>query len=318
MHLPVGVVENPSGFREIDKVDVFPDELGNELTDVIHLGERLEQGNHLEEAAVVGVVVPRKDGHGVLVVEVVGVRRVVHNDDVFHVAAQQRQVLDVGALEAEAVLAVEAHGDELVLVERVDEGVRVDAHRRSVEHDLVDRRQLLEEEKDAWPNEDEDLDGSAFDDDPHLKITATASAARPKVGLRKLGVDERFVEVEHESLAAPELGSLWTDHCVLLWYGLLPKSTGFVQLDKLFLSKRQLPFDEHLSCLGCNRPRILLCLLLLLLRRRLSTLCVGVLNYGLVCLLPCLFGRTGRFTHSHIMLVVHCSITLPGGLIYII
>ena len=119
VHLPVGIVEHPGGLREVDQVDVLAHEFGDDLADVVHLGERLEQGNHLEQAPVVRVVVPRQDRHRVLVVKVVRVGRVVDNDNVFHVAPEEGQVLDVAALEAEAVLTVQPHRDQLVLVQRI-------------------------------------------------------------------------------------------------------------------------------------------------------------------------------------------------------
>lgn len=128
VHFTVRVVQDPRCLWEVDQIDVFLNEFRNERAHIVDLRERLKKGNHLEETAIVRVVIPRQDRHGVLVVEEVRVRRVVHYDNVFHIAAKQRQVLDVRALETEAVLSVEAHRDELVLVERVDQGVRVDAH----------------------------------------------------------------------------------------------------------------------------------------------------------------------------------------------
>ena len=75
------------------------------------------------------------------------------------------------------MLSVETHRDELVLVERVHQWVRVDAHRRCIKHDLVDGGKLLEEEEDTWPDKDIHLDRSSFDLDPHLKIASTTGAA---------------------------------------------------------------------------------------------------------------------------------------------
>ena len=73
MHLAIGIVEDPGCLREIYQVDVLPYEFWNDLADVMYLRKCLEEGNHLEQAPVVGVVVPREDGHGVLVVEVVSI-----------------------------------------------------------------------------------------------------------------------------------------------------------------------------------------------------------------------------------------------------
>ena len=58
VHLSVGIVEDPGGLGEVDEVDVLADELGDDLPHVVDLGEGLQQGNHLEKAAIVGVVVP--------------------------------------------------------------------------------------------------------------------------------------------------------------------------------------------------------------------------------------------------------------------
>ena len=58
VHLAVRVVQDPCCLREVDQVDVFADEFGDDLAHVRHLRKCLEQGNHLEEAAVVWVIVP--------------------------------------------------------------------------------------------------------------------------------------------------------------------------------------------------------------------------------------------------------------------
>jgi len=99
MHLSVSVVKDPGGLREVNKVDVLATKLWYDLAHIRDLGQRLEQWNHLKEAPIVGVIVPGENWYGILVMEVVGVRGVIHNDHVFHVTAEQTQILDVGALE---------------------------------------------------------------------------------------------------------------------------------------------------------------------------------------------------------------------------
>ena len=237
VHLSVGVVEDPGGLGEVDEVDVLAHELGDHLANVMHLGEGLEQGNHLEKAAVVGVVIPRKNWHCVLVVEVIGVWRVIDYDNVFHFATEQRQILNVAALEAEAVLAVEAHRDELVLVERVDQRIGVDAHGGRVEDYLVNTGQFLQEKEDAGADQHVDLDGSALDHDSHLKIAAASRPARPQVRLTEFRMDKRFVQIEHQRLTSTELRCLRLDHGVFLGHGLLAKPSCPLKLKKLLLGE---------------------------------------------------------------------------------
>ena len=89
MHLPVGIIEHPGSLGEIHKVDVFLDKLRYQGAHIVDLGESLEERDHLEETAIIGVIVPRKDRHGILVMKVIGVWRIVYNDNVFHIATKQ-------------------------------------------------------------------------------------------------------------------------------------------------------------------------------------------------------------------------------------
>jgi len=159
-------------------------------------------------------------------VEEVCVRRIVHDNNIFHIAAKQGKIFDVGALEAEAVLAVETHRDQGVLVKCVHQWVRVDAHRGCVEHDLVDRGKLLEEEENAWPNQYVHLNRSPFYRNSHLKIASASGTTRPKVRFRKLGVDQRFVEIKDESFAATELSCLGRDDRIVCGHGLLSEASS--------------------------------------------------------------------------------------------
>ena len=108
--------------------------MGNYCAHVVYLRKRLEQRNHFEETAVVWVVVPAENGHGVFGVEEVSVGAVVDNNDVTERTAQQREVLDVGALVAEAVVAEQPEGDQFFGVNGVHKRVRVYAHRSRVDH----------------------------------------------------------------------------------------------------------------------------------------------------------------------------------------
>ena len=159
------------------------------------------------------------------------------------------------------MLSIEPHWYELILIQGVDQRVRVDAHRGCVEHNLVDGCQLLEEEEHAGADEDIHLDGSTLDDDPHLKVATSASAARSQVRLRKLRMYQGLIQVKYESLTAAELRGLRRDDCILLRDGLLAEAAGTLQLHQLFWGERQLPLDEHLIGLRSNRPLILLILL---------------------------------------------------------
>lgn len=118
--------------------------------------------------------------------EVVGVWRVVDDEHVFHVSAQQGQVFDVAALEAEAVLAVQAHRDQRVLVEGVDKRVCIDAHGCRVEDDFINGRQLLQEKEHARPDEHIHLNGSTLNHDPHLKVAPASGTTCTQVRLREL------------------------------------------------------------------------------------------------------------------------------------
>jgi hypothetical protein len=126
--LSKGLIQNPCCPREVDQGDVSPDEPWDAAPNIVHLGKRFKKRDQFEKTAVVRIIVPTQDRDGILRVEEVRVRRVVDNNNVFHRPSQQREVLDVGALEGKAVLSVQPHGDQYVLIESVDEGVRVDAH----------------------------------------------------------------------------------------------------------------------------------------------------------------------------------------------
>ena len=129
--------------------------------------------------------------------KVICIGRVIDYDNVFHVAAEERQILNVAPLEAEAVLTVQAHRDQLVLVQRVHQRVRIDAHRGRIKHNLVNTGQFLQEKEDTRADEHIYLNGSAFDHDPHLKIAAASGAARSQVCLAEFRMDKRFVQIEH-------------------------------------------------------------------------------------------------------------------------
>ena len=95
MHLAVGVVQDPGSLREVNEVDVFSTEFGDDLANIGHLRQRLKQWNHLEKATIIWVIVPRENRHGVFVMEVVRIRRVVYDDHIFHITAEQAQIFNV-------------------------------------------------------------------------------------------------------------------------------------------------------------------------------------------------------------------------------
>jgi hypothetical protein len=246
------VIEHPGSFGEVDKRNVAFDKLWNAGTDVINMGKCLEERNQFKEAAIIGVVIPAKNRHSVLRMKKVGVRRIINYYNVFHRPAQQWKVLYVRALEREAVLAVQAHRNQPILVQSVDERVSIYVHRSRVEHDLVDGCKFLNEKKHARPNQDVDLNWSAFDNNPHLKITLASGATLLYLLKGKLAVDERFIEVEDESLAAEMLRSLVGDHGVFSWHRGLTETACSVKLSELVRWELKLFFQKNLSCLSCH------------------------------------------------------------------
>ena len=77
--------------------------------------------------------------------------------------------------------------------------------------------------------------GSFLNEDADLEVAPAPSATRPQMGLRELRVDERFVQIQHQRLAAAELGGLRWDHRVVLRHRQLPKATRARQFVKLLV-----------------------------------------------------------------------------------
>jgi hypothetical protein len=72
------------------------------------------------QLAVVRVIVPGEDGHGVLWLEHVGYWRVVHDDNVGHLSAETGHVLHVGILKPGTMLAEQLVRANLVGVDNID------------------------------------------------------------------------------------------------------------------------------------------------------------------------------------------------------
>ena len=169
------VVQNLSGDREINKGSFLVAKLGNNRADIVDLSQRLQERDHLKKTAIVRVVIPGQNWHGVLRVEIVRVRRVVQDDSVRQVAAQKRHIFDVAALIRKAVVTEQPERDQPVRIDRIHQRVGVNAHTRRVNDEFVYLSEALQEKLNARSDQNENLDGPALNNNSHLEISLTAS-----------------------------------------------------------------------------------------------------------------------------------------------
>lgn len=78
-----------------------------DFSNIIFLVEPLEQYGDSLQFHIARLIIPTHGRDGILWLEKIGDGRVVHDDNVFHGAAQPGQVLDVGVVKVCAVLAEE-------------------------------------------------------------------------------------------------------------------------------------------------------------------------------------------------------------------
>ena len=128
------------------------------------------------------------------------------------------------------MLSVESKWNQSVLVKRVNQGVRVDVHRSSVEHNLVDLGEFLQEEGHSGSDKYVDLDRTTFNEYFHLKVALSSCPTGLQVGRRKLAVDQGLVKVEHKCLPPPVLWGLRSDDRVLSWHWLLAEAASALKL----------------------------------------------------------------------------------------
>ena len=94
------------------------------------------------------------------------------------------------------MITEQSKGNESVRIDRIHERIRVNAHTRSVNDKLVHLGEALQEKLNAGANQNENLDGSTFDDDPHLEIGFTACTGSLDLGERELTMGQSLVKIQ--------------------------------------------------------------------------------------------------------------------------
>ena len=113
------------------------------------------------------------------------------------------------------MLSEKAKRYQSILVQSVDQRICIDRHGCRVEHYLIDLGQLLQEECNARANQDIDRNGSTFDHNPHMKVIFATRATCLHMLQRELAMNESFIQVENQGLAASVLRHLTVNDCVL-------------------------------------------------------------------------------------------------------
>lgn len=101
------MLENEKTFADLDRVVnvpfIFEAGLQDDRSDVFNLGNELQPGDEFHQLSVRGVIIPTQDRQAVFRLELVAVRRVVNDDDVFHGAAHSCHIFDELVVEEGAV-----------------------------------------------------------------------------------------------------------------------------------------------------------------------------------------------------------------------
>ena len=87
------------------------------------------------------------------------------------------------------MVAIQSVGNQAVSVNCVNKRIRVNAHACSVDDNLVDLRQTLQKHLNTGSYQNEHLNGSAFNNNSHLKISSASGFARLKLCDGELAVN---------------------------------------------------------------------------------------------------------------------------------
>lgn len=225
-------VEARGDLREDGVIDCQAQKLAHVLH--VSLCYSLQEGNHVPELEVVSIIDPAERGQGVLWLKVVGIWRIVHENDVLHTATDPGQVLGQEALRGmDAAVLSEQHALAQPLgVESAEYrlGILLDAGR---EHDdLVVLAHLSDELLSVWPDVDIDHLLAPLHCDQLLDVRVLC--------LFELGVHQGFVEVQDEGLLAgvlrrPQKGDVLPANCwsVLCFHCVLGMRPSFNTMEEL-------------------------------------------------------------------------------------
>ena len=185
--------------------------LDNRLDDSSHIVlpiETFKNSRDTVQLSVVGVVEPGNGRNSILSLEKVSYRGVVNDDDVFHGAAQPRQILDEGVVVESAVLSEKQVGTHLLRVKVFHQRLSILRQTRSKDYKLVYFVHLFEELGDKGPHKNVDWLDFTIDFYRQNDISVLDRLKRR--------VHQSFVEVKHQGFTTGLRCSLWPQQVLIL------------------------------------------------------------------------------------------------------
>jgi len=170
--------------------------LHNDGSDVVDLGQQLQARDKAHQFSVVGVVIPTKDWKSVFRLELVGVRRVVDDDDVLHATTHPRHILDEESVEKSAMFTEQPLGCDSARVQDVHQGDSILGETRSEDDYFVILAHLLDEFATARSHLDVDLASTPLNIDWKDDVRLFSR--------RERGMDQGIVNVKDQGFAAVE------------------------------------------------------------------------------------------------------------------
>ena len=141
-------VANLFGQIEVDCV-VF-DKSGKRFPAVVNLAQLNEEGDEVVQLSVLGVVIPRDDGHGALRLQHVSRGRIVEDNRILHVSPNLAHVLRKHPVDVGAVLSEESHCAIPIWVHQIHKRVRILTQTRRENDQLEVLAHGLQEVVNTW------------------------------------------------------------------------------------------------------------------------------------------------------------------------
>jgi hypothetical protein len=150
-------------FGQIKIDSVILDKTSQSLPAIVDLAELDEQRDQVVELPILGVIIPRDDGHGALRLQHVSRGGVVQDDGIFHVPSDLAHVLSEYSVDVGAVLSEQPHGAVPIWIHQVHQRIGILAQTCGEDHQLVVLAHRLQEIVHSRSFGYEDITNVSFD-----------------------------------------------------------------------------------------------------------------------------------------------------------